>query len=126
MGMKCLSWLNRRQMPIEGGFNGRTNKLVDACYSFWQGATPVLIKKYIIEDENEEHYYYNDTALAGYILGCCQAGFGGLIDKPGKGPDFYHTCYGMSGYGLTRMGKLDGVQEINVLHNVVQKFIKKI
>lgn len=22
--------------PLEGGFRGRTNKLVDACYSYWQ------------------------------------------------------------------------------------------
>ena len=25
-------------MRLEGGFQGRTNKLVDSCYSFWQGA----------------------------------------------------------------------------------------
>lgn len=25
-------------MEGEGGFNGRTNKVVDSCYSFWQGA----------------------------------------------------------------------------------------
>jgi protein farnesyltransferase subunit beta len=31
-------WLLRRQVKLEGGFNGRTNKLVDSCYSFWQGA----------------------------------------------------------------------------------------
>jgi protein farnesyltransferase subunit beta len=30
-------WLARRQMSFEGGFSGRTNKLVDGCYSFWQG-----------------------------------------------------------------------------------------
>ena len=27
-----------RQMKYEGGFQGRTNKLVDGCYSFWQAA----------------------------------------------------------------------------------------
>ena len=33
----------RRQMAVEGGFQGRTNKLVDTCYSYWQGALlPVL------------------------------------------------------------------------------------
>ena len=26
----------RRQVRLEGGFQGRTNKLVDSCYSFWQ------------------------------------------------------------------------------------------
>jgi protein farnesyltransferase subunit beta len=31
-------WLLRRQVRLEGGFQGRTNKLVDSCYSFWQGA----------------------------------------------------------------------------------------
>lgn len=31
------NWLLRRQVKLEGGFQGRTNKLVDSCYSFWQG-----------------------------------------------------------------------------------------
>jgi len=36
-------WLANRQGEVEGGFNGRTNKLVDGCYSFWQGGCfPVL------------------------------------------------------------------------------------
>jgi len=37
-----LGWLARRQQDSEGGFSGRTNKLVDACYSFWQGGASVL------------------------------------------------------------------------------------
>lgn len=37
----CLSTLPQGQ--VEGGFMGRTNKLADGCYSFWQGgAFPVL------------------------------------------------------------------------------------
>lgn len=32
-----LRWCVNRQMKFEGGFQGRTNKLVDGCYSFWQG-----------------------------------------------------------------------------------------
>ena len=36
-------WLAHRQGTAEGGFSGRTNKLVDGCYSFWQGgAFPLL------------------------------------------------------------------------------------
>lgn len=31
-----IHWLVSRQMKYEGGFQGRTNKLVDSCYSFWQ------------------------------------------------------------------------------------------
>jgi len=36
-------WLVNRQMKVEGGFQGRTNKLVDSCYSYWQGAAVALL-----------------------------------------------------------------------------------
>ena len=38
-----LRWAANRQMRLEGGFQGRTNKLVDGCYSFWQGGTFPLL-----------------------------------------------------------------------------------
>lgn len=35
--------MTSRQMRFEGGFQGRCNKLVDGCYSFWQaGLLPLL------------------------------------------------------------------------------------
>jgi protein farnesyltransferase subunit beta len=37
-------WLLQRQVRLEGGFQGRTNKLVDSCYSFWQGAASALVE----------------------------------------------------------------------------------
>ena len=40
---KLLAWSTARQLPAEGGFNGRTNKVVDACYTFWIGALFLLI-----------------------------------------------------------------------------------
>lgn len=36
-------WLAFRQCSFEGGFNGRTNKLVDSCYSYWVGASHVML-----------------------------------------------------------------------------------
>jgi protein farnesyltransferase subunit beta len=36
-------WLVYRQMTMEGGFSGRTNKLVDGCYSFWLGASIAIV-----------------------------------------------------------------------------------
>lgn len=36
-------WLVKRQMSFEGGFNGRSNKLVDGCYCFWVGSAISLI-----------------------------------------------------------------------------------
>mmetsp|Transcript_18947 Transcript_18947/g.52877 ORF Transcript_18947/g.52877 Transcript_18947/m.52877 type:complete len:665 (-) Transcript_18947:390-2384(-) len=37
-----LGWLSRRQNTYEGGFTGRSNKLVDGCYSFWQGGATAI------------------------------------------------------------------------------------
>lgn len=38
------------QGVIEGGFAGRTNKLVDGCYTFWQGAlVPALAPAYALQ-----------------------------------------------------------------------------
>lgn len=40
---------------------------------------------------------YNVEALQLWLLRCCQASKGGMRDKPGKSPDYYHTCYCLSG-----------------------------
>ena len=37
-----VEWACSRQMVYEGGFSGRPNKLVDSCYSFWQGGLLTL------------------------------------------------------------------------------------
>ncbi|KAF7030540.1 hypothetical protein CFC21_042061 [Triticum aestivum] len=39
-----IGWVAFRQ-GVECGFQGRTNKLVDGCYSFWQGAAIALAQK---------------------------------------------------------------------------------
>ena len=31
---------------------------------------------------------------------CCQLPYGGLRDKPGRGRDYYHTCYCLSGLAV--------------------------
>jgi protein farnesyltransferase subunit beta len=104
-----LRWGVNRQMRYEGGFQGRTNKLVDGCYSFWCGAliqvTQMLIEKttgidgYTIKIEE---LLFNCEALQEYILICCQKPHGGLIDKPGKPEDSYHTCYNLSGLSIAQ------------------------
>ncbi|XP_075492895.1 protein farnesyltransferase subunit beta-like isoform X1 [Primulina tabacum] len=39
-----INWVVFRQ-GVECGFQGRTNKLVDGCYSFWQGGTAAIIQR---------------------------------------------------------------------------------
>jgi protein farnesyltransferase subunit beta len=241
---KFEEWLVSRQCGVEGGFNGRTNKLCDGCYSFWIGASfpllevlrdgensPLLFKTRTRKDltqnfanerlqfsrgasmQNEvpvfrssanlldtaadicnlveetvdfdilgeiydartDHHHhemmalnsssitcskiprvpredlkeaskdvkiplhfdrkrlsFNARALQGWILGCCQCAKGGLRDKPGKSPDFYHTCYCLSGLSVAQwfgelpiLGGANGcedniVERTNVLVNVIE------
>ncbi|XP_023935859.1 protein farnesyltransferase subunit beta isoform X2 [Bicyclus anynana] len=101
-----LRWCVNRQTTVEGGFQGRTNKLVDGCYSFWQGATFPIISAILAQDHKEmiETVLFNQGALQEYIIVCCQAPDGGLIDKPGKPRDIYHTCYTLSGLSVAQHG----------------------
>ncbi|XBA47718.1 hypothetical protein SBP28_002197 [Candidozyma auris] len=91
-----LRWLADRQLSLEGGFSGRTNKLVDVCYSFWVGASFALM-----EADTSESALFNKQALISYIANCSQeADGGGLRDKPGKSPDLYHTNYALCGMSM--------------------------
>merc|ERR1712130_860431 len=98
---RLVYWAVCRQMQYEGGFQGRTNKLVDGCYSFWQGGLFPLLHKMVSETGDKislsNQWLFDQTALQEYLLICCQDLRGGLIDKPGKSRDFYHTCYTLSG-----------------------------
>ena len=98
-----LKWATNRQMSLEGGFQGRTNKLVDGCYSFWQGGIfPILHMILSQEDIIPDNMLFSIGSLQEYLLICCQDSRGGLIDKPGKSRDFYHTCYTLSGLSVAQ------------------------
>jgi len=109
-----LNWAIHKQMRLEGGFQGRANKLVDSCYSFWQGALFPLIYEALRQqgagDEEalaklpKTHLWYQPRPLQTYVLLACQHHGGGLRDKPGKSADFYHTCYALSGVSATQYG----------------------
>lgn len=43
-------------MAVEGGFQGRTNKLVDSCYSFWMGGIFPILSAW---DDNRTPYMHN-------------------------------------------------------------------
>lgn len=86
-----IHWLSSRQASPEGGYNGRTNKLVDGCYSHWVGGCWSLVEAATTPG------LWNRAALARYILSAAQDKKGGLRDKPGKPSDSYHTCYNLAG-----------------------------
>jgi len=41
--------------------------------------------------------FHTDALQVWVLKGCQQPLKGGLRDKPGKPPDYYHTCYCLSG-----------------------------
>lgn len=118
-----LRWLTHMQgTGIElGGFKGRTNKLVDGCYSWWVGGCFPLVdgllgsgasepsRETAPEAENApqsaaDHEWldiddalFNREALQEYVLFAGQHPAGGLRDKPPKHPDSYHTLYCLAG-----------------------------
>ncbi|CAB4056324.1 FNTB [Lepeophtheirus salmonis] len=51
---KLARWTSKRQMKLEGGFQGRTNKLVDSCYSFWQGAILPILDAHLVPDDKKK------------------------------------------------------------------------
>jgi len=119
-------WLVFKQMRHEGGFQGRTGKLVDSCYSYWQAAVFSLLS--MIDEKSKGDAkkrlpLYDPNALANYILICCQDHHGGLKDKPGKNRDYYHTCYALSGLAVAQQ---DGAKDagefplipINPVYNI--------
>ncbi|KAG0670590.1 CAAX farnesyltransferase (FTase) subunit beta [Maudiozyma exigua] len=93
---KLMEWCAARQCTEEMGLCGRSNKLVDGCYSFWVGGTAAML------EANDYHGCLKKEALRKYILNCCQSKTGiALRDKPGKNGDFYHTNYVLLGLSIT-------------------------
>ncbi|ODV98544.1 hypothetical protein PACTADRAFT_184864 [Pachysolen tannophilus NRRL Y-2460] len=94
-----IRWTCMRQYQLEGGLSGRTNKLVDGCYSHWVGSIVPFLEM-TIKGVNKE--LISRAALQNYILNCCQLEneSGGLRDKPGKSVDFYHTNYVLCGLSI--------------------------
>ena len=96
-----LYWITNKQVDKQGGFCGRTNKLVDSCYTFWQGASFSVLSEHHSEFKNNKEPVYNTEALQKYVLLCCQGKKGGLKDKPGKNVDLYHSMYSLAGLSLS-------------------------
>lgn len=107
-----IRWLSEKQLSDDLGFCGRSNKLVDSCYSFWQGASFPMIHPFLERidgdrpDQSRETFLpswlFDEEALQKYVLESCQSKDGLFKDKPGTNADFYHTCYALSGLSLSQ------------------------
>ena len=61
-----------------------------------------LVTLFPIPEPFPSRWLFNVGALQEYLLVCCQDHRGGLVDKPGKSRDFYHTCYTLSGLSVAQ------------------------
>lgn len=122
---RLTMWLSRRQCEF-GGFNGRTNKLLDSCYSFWVGAIFNIVNNYFNSSVSSQgHLIYSEKDLQNYITFYCQHPDGGLKDKPGKNRDIYHTCYSLLGCSASQEShcerEQDKLDEIDPIYGVSKK-----
>ena len=69
-----LDWLVHRQMTAEGGFQGRTNKLVDSCYTFWQGAIANLLHNSLGDRAPADHMSRRAAGLRPRAAACAKKG----------------------------------------------------
>ena len=90
---RMLRWASRRQMCHEGGFQGRTGKLVDGCYSFWVGGLFPLLQAHVRSVVREDCAWLpSPEAKVGAVMG-------------NKGRD------GMPGMGRAKLQELDASSE---------------
>jgi geranylgeranyl transferase type-2 subunit beta len=84
------AWLSERQQP-SGGLNGRPEKLVDVCYSWWVMTSMAMIGRL---------HWVDKEKLTDFILQCQDPEEGGLADRPGDMVDVFHTVFGIAGLSL--------------------------
>ncbi|XP_070543035.1 geranylgeranyl transferase type-1 subunit beta-like [Ptychodera flava] len=99
-------WCMLRQ---QSGFQGRPNKPVDTCYSFWVGATIKLLNAYEMVD------FPNNR---GYILSTQDETTGGFSKWPDCHPDALHSYFGICGLSLMEE---PGLQPIHPALNISQR-----
>lgn len=107
---KMKRWLLFRQ---EGGFQGRPNKPIDTCYSFWIGAALKIIDAFELSNFKENR---------NYIYSCQDTIVGGFSKWPGTTSDPFHTYFGLCGLSfLKEPGLLEVIPTLNISSRAHEK-----
>jgi len=104
-------WLLFRQ---EDGFNGRPNKPVDSCYSFWIGSALKILNAFQFTnfEKNREYLLLAEDRIAG-----------GFSKWPGSTTDPFHTYFSLC--GLSFMDE-PGLQEVMPSLNISQRAFERL
>ncbi|TRY64803.1 hypothetical protein DNTS_004407 [Danionella cerebrum] len=109
----CLREIRRVQrwcmFRQQSGYQGRPNKPVDTCYSFWVGATLKLLDMFEFT-----HFDKNRN----YILSTQDRLVGGFAKWPDSHPDPLHTYFGLC--GLSLMGE-PGLLRVHPALNISER-----
>ena len=106
---KLTSWCVKR---LDEGFNGRTNKLDDTCYSFWVGATLRMLDPFPRVDEF-------CAQSAAFVAETQDPLVGGLMKAKDGSHDPLHTYMGLSGMSLANA--VPGLEAVNPAVNVTER-----
>jgi geranylgeranyl transferase type-1 subunit beta len=101
-------WLSQRQSD---GFNGRSHKLTDTCYSFWVGS-PIKVLGWFDDIVNRE-------SLSAFIFSnyCDNGQFRANWQSE---PDLLHTHFSLSGLSLL---EFPGIEPIHPSLGIVRKYL---
>jgi geranylgeranyl transferase type-1 subunit beta len=83
-------WLLSRQQSSQGGFNGRTEKAEDVCYSFWNGASAHILALHDLLSSSED---------VDWLLRC-QTAMGGISKTPDELPDVMHSYLALAALSM--------------------------
>ena len=94
---KLIHWLVDRQLS---GFQGRTNKVADTCYSWWVGGTLKILGQYgLVSPDICRSFHF-----------VCQSKIGGFSKVPDVPPDVLHTYFSLC--ALKMLGD-DSMEELH-------------
>lgn len=101
-------WLSQRQID---GFNGRSHKLTDTCYSFWIGSPLRTLGWYedIVDIKRLTAFIFSNYC-----------GKGQFRSNARDNPDIVHTYFSLCGLSLARYA---GVEPIHSSLGIVAKYI---
>lgn len=95
-------WLLSRQQSLQGGFNGRVEKVEDVCYSFWCGATiQILGLHHLVSIQHDVEW-----------LLYCQTSIGGIAKSPDDLPDVMHSYLALAALSIHGQGGSIIVQDL--------------
>jgi prenyltransferase beta subunit len=87
-----LNWCEQKQNV---GYQGRTNKAPDSCYSFWIGGALQMMGRFDdLNVENIEHFLCDQ---------CQHKKLGGFSKYPGEYPDLIHSFYSLATLSMTKL-----------------------